>query len=691
MQTPFISRRRPTTNARVGRVGGYRRLTLSFAAFVAATAFVLAAGQASADTSSTLTVVGTSDVSDSGLVQNVIAPDFKAEFPQFTFKYVGSATGVAIQSAMSGTGGPSALIVHAPSLENQFVADGFSANQFGNAIFTNDFVLVGPTGDPAGVATNAANNIAQGFADVAAAGVAGKATFFTRGGTTTASGTTVEEHALWQLMFAAGLTPSGVVLCNVSAADGGGMSPINPNVQPTSGQPCPASGTVDSSSAPSWYFINSGATQGANVFATNACTTGSVSGANSCYTLSDRGTVDFLASGNSPAAGAGGIPSLKVVTANNSASAPGGANELVNYFHVYIINPNKPGETVNLQAAQDFVSMLTSPSFQSQLPNYLNTVSPTPLFNPTASPGLTATFSPTSPAAGGQVTVTGQLTNKQPGFATLANQAVNVDEIVGTLPLQVATGTTDSGGGYSISFAPTSSGTYEVSTGQISVIEIPSLNPAYGDLLAPASSTTTTLTVAGAVTITKTTTSAGSVNVSGTLSPKAPDDNATVSLLAKKKGSNGSFALIGSASLKAGQTSYALSGSRAGGAWTIAVQYSDPGQLSTATSTPTNVTIPARSVAVKFKKVTVKKGKLTVSASVGQAPTKAGATVQLFALKLNSKGAKFKKAGAAKLKKGRSTYTIKHALKPGRYALQLKYSNKGQSTTYSGYKYANVH
>ena len=268
--------------------------------------------------------------------------------------------------------------------------------------------------------------------------------------------------------------------------------------------------------------------------------------------------------------------------------------------------------------------MLTSPSFQSQLPDYLNTVSPTPVFNPTASPGLTATFSPTSPAAGGQVTVTGQLTNKQPGFATLANQTVDVDEIVGTVPLQVATGTTDSAADTrSRSRRPRAAPTRSRrgNLGDRDPIPEPCVRGPAGagvehdddahrrrrghdrqddDL-------------------------AGSVNVSGKLSPKAPDANATVSLLAKKKGSMGSFALIGSASLKAGQTSYALSGSRPGA----------PGRsrsilgsraLSTATSTPTNVTIPARSVAVKFKKVTVKKGKLTVSGSVGQAPTKAGAT-----------------------------------------------------------------
>ena len=80
-----------------------------------------------------------------------------------------------------------------------------------------------------------------------------------------------------------------------------------------------------------------------------------------CYVLTDRGTFDYLASGTDPA---GSIPNLKIVTRDDSASAPGGADELINYFHVYIINPNKPGETVNLTAAKDFVSFLTSSTFQ---------------------------------------------------------------------------------------------------------------------------------------------------------------------------------------------------------------------------------------------------------------------------------------------------------------------------------------
>src|SRR5215468_3895381 len=117
----------------------------AFAGVAAAATMLLAPSLARADTASTVTVLGTSDVSDSGLSQNVIGPQFKAAFPQYTYRYVGSATGTAIQNAQQGTGGPSALIVHAASLENLFVDGGYSYNnQFGNAIFTNDFVLAGP-------------------------------------------------------------------------------------------------------------------------------------------------------------------------------------------------------------------------------------------------------------------------------------------------------------------------------------------------------------------------------------------------------------------------------------------------------------------------------------------------------------------------------------------------------------------
>ena len=54
---------------------------------VTGVALMVTPALASADTSSTLTVVGTSDVSDSGLMPNLIQPAFQKAYPQYTFKY----------------------------------------------------------------------------------------------------------------------------------------------------------------------------------------------------------------------------------------------------------------------------------------------------------------------------------------------------------------------------------------------------------------------------------------------------------------------------------------------------------------------------------------------------------------------------------------------------------------------------
>ena len=95
--------------------------------------------------------------------------------------------------------------MHAASLENQFVASGFSYNnQYGNAIFTNDFVLAGPTGDPAGVARTPRTTSPRRSRTSRRPARNGNATFYTRGGTTTASGTTVEEHTIWALVNSSG-------------------------------------------------------------------------------------------------------------------------------------------------------------------------------------------------------------------------------------------------------------------------------------------------------------------------------------------------------------------------------------------------------------------------------------------------------------------------------------------------------
>lgn len=683
--------------ARPGAIDGgvrarYRAAAIPLAGLLAAATLLWAPAVASADTSSTLTVVGTSDVSDSGLAPNLIQPQFQKAYPQFTFKYVGSATGAAIQNAENGTGGPSVLIVHAASLENQFVAGGYSYNnQYGNAIFTNDFVLAGPTGDPAGVGANGANNVAQALADIASAGSAGKATFVTRGGTTTASGTTVEEHALWGLVNSSGLKPASLVLCNVSAADGGGMSPISSTVQATSGQPCPDSGTVNGTDAPSWYFVNAGANQAANVVATNACTVGK-SGANSCYVLTDRGTFDYLASGSDPA---GTIPSLKILTRGpQSASVPGGPYALVNYFHAYIINPNKPGETVNLTAAQDFVNFLTSPAFQSQLKTYLPTTDPGgPPFVADASPILTASGIPHTYHAGKPATVSGTLTNAEPGYPALAGTTVSVVEVKGALLIPVAKGTTNSSGHYSIKFVPPSTGSYEVQTGQISQIENASLNPPYGDLLSPAATAAAHVTVHSALSNLTVRSQGGKALIIGTIAPGTGHVKGTVTVFARAVGARGAFKKVAADRLGATQGNFALAVPLRPGAWQIKLGFQDPRQVIAAASRTVTATIgPSPATGTSLRSARLRRGAITVAGTVKPVGSSAGTRVELLALNTTPGApARFRLVKSLKLS-GKTTFRLHATLKRNtRWVLQLEYVQGGQPSSFSGLKTVDVH
>jgi tungstate transport system substrate-binding protein len=550
---------------------------------------------ARADTSASLTVVGTSDVSDSGLVPNLIQPEFTKIYPQFTFKYIGTATGTAITDAETGSVGASALIVHAASLENQFVAGGYSYLGYGNAIFTNDFVLAGPTGDPAGVGTAGANDIAQAFTAVAAAGINGggtpRATFVSRGGT---PGTTVQEHQIWQNVAGLANPPAGLLLCAVAAKSGGGDTPISAGQGVTAdGQPCPNSGALPTGAAlPAWY-VTTGLTQGPNVVAANACN-GYPSGANSCYVFTDRGTYDFLTSGTDPA---GSIPSLKIVTRGpQAASAPGGVNGLVNYFHAYIINPSMPGESVNLTAARDFVNFLTSPTFQAELKGYLaHTSDPAgPPFVADASPIITASGFPTVARGDRSVTVSGTVANAEPGYPAPAGKPVSIDEIEGGLPVPVGSGVTDSSGRFRISFTPVSSGSYEVTTPQISQIENPNLNPVFGDVLSPAATAPVTMTVQAELGHLKARVSGRRLRVTGSVAPGSGHLHATVTLLARRAGHrHAAFKKVASERLRTNAATFALTRRLRAGGWQVKVRFDDPRQVRSTTSRTLTVTVGA--------------------------------------------------------------------------------------------------
>jgi tungstate transport system substrate-binding protein len=636
---------------------------------------LLAPALASADTSSTLTVVGTSDMSDSGLIPNVIQPGFEKAFPQYQFKYIGTGTGNAISMAESGAAGASNLIVHAPSLENQFVANGYSAEKYGRALWTNDFVLAGSKPDPAGVLTKSKNNIAGAFAAIAAAGISGKATFVARGGT---PGTSVEERGIWRLVSNGGLSPAGLLLCAVSAANGGGESPIAAGDGVTaSGQACPGGGALPKGATlPAWY-VATGLTQGPNVLAANTCN-GFPSGANSCYVLTDSGTYDYLASGTDPA---GTIPALTIVSRDNSASAPGGAFQLINYFHGYIINPSKGGQTVNLPAARAFLNFITSAAVQRQVKDYLAHAGAP--FKPTASPVLTSSRIPRNffARAGKRLTVKGSLTNAQPGYPILSGKTVSIDELVGGLAVEVASGRTNGQGEYSISFVPPATGSYEVSTGQIAQVEDNKLNPVVGDLLSPAATTAAKLTVHSAITKLITRSQTGHALIFGSVSPGNGHLKATVTILARKVGSKKGFRKIASTRLASNDANFAAVATMAPGKYLIQAKYGDPKQVVAARAQIAKVTVKAKpNTGVSLRSVKVSKGSVRVSGTIKPAAPKGGATVEVVAMKTSGGPPSFGEKAKLKVKQGRTKFTAHFKLKRGlRWVLRLVHNENGQA------------
>jgi tungstate transport system substrate-binding protein len=653
---------------------------------------LIAPALASADTSSTLTVIGTSDMSDSGLMPNVIQPGFQKAYPQYTFKYIGTGTGNAIAQAESGAAGASVLMVHAASLENEFVAGGYSYERYGRALWTNDFVLAGANADPAGVAANAGNDIAKAFADVAAAGINGggtpKATFVSRGGT---PGTTVSEHTIWHLVDVSGLSPAGLLLCTVNSANGGGETPIAAgNGVTASGQACPNNGALPTSAAlPNWYAAT-GLSQGPNVQAANACN-GFPSGPSSCYVYTDSGTYDYLQSGTDPA---GTIPALKIVTQNNSATAPGGQYELINYFHGYIINPSKPGQTVNLPAAKDFVNYITSPAVQAQVAAYLEGKGNP--FTPTASPLLTDSPLPKTfvARAGKKVTVKGTLTNAQPGYPVLSGEPVSISKVVNGLPVAVATGKTDSKGKYSISFVPPTTASYEVTTNQIAKVEDSSLNPVFGDLLSPAATTPKKITVHSVITQLSSTTQGGQGLIRGQVSPGTGHVKATVTLFATQAGSKNGFKKVATYKLAANDANFAVVVPKLGqGTWLVQAKYADSGQVVAAQARTIKVTVGTKpSTSVSFSSVKVAKGgQVTVSGTIKPGAPASGATVQVLTMKTAGGAPQFGEKTKVKLGAGKTKFTVHFTLKTGsRYYLRLVNNQTGQPPSDSGLKTISV-
>ena len=136
-------------------------------------------------------VASTTSTQDSGLFGHIL-PMFKAK-TGIDVKVVAQGTGQALDTGRRGDA--DVLFVHARAQEVKFVAEGFGVKRFD--VMYNDFVLVGPKEDPAGL---------NGVSDVVAAlkRINEKAAPFVSRGDK--SGTHTAELALWAT---AELDPAG--------------------------------------------------------------------------------------------------------------------------------------------------------------------------------------------------------------------------------------------------------------------------------------------------------------------------------------------------------------------------------------------------------------------------------------------------------------------------------------------------
>jgi tungstate transport system substrate-binding protein len=145
-------------------------------------AAVLLAAGCSRQRPASLTLATTTSTQDSGLL-DVLVPLFR-ERTGLEVRVVAVGTGQALE--LGRRGDADALLVHDPAGEEEFMAQGFGALR--SPDFYNDFVLVGPGADPAGVKGRA---IVDAFAAVARR----RAPFVSRGDE---SGTHARELALWR-------------------------------------------------------------------------------------------------------------------------------------------------------------------------------------------------------------------------------------------------------------------------------------------------------------------------------------------------------------------------------------------------------------------------------------------------------------------------------------------------------------
>lgn len=138
-----------------------------------------------------LILATTTSTEDSGLLEYIL-PDFEAKY-NAEVDVIAVGTGQALELGQNGDA--DVVLVHSRAREDAFVADGYGTARYD--VMYNDFILVGPAADPAGI--KGMTDATAAFAKLAESG----SSFVSRGDD---SGTHSKEKAIWT---AAEVTPEG--------------------------------------------------------------------------------------------------------------------------------------------------------------------------------------------------------------------------------------------------------------------------------------------------------------------------------------------------------------------------------------------------------------------------------------------------------------------------------------------------
>lgn len=137
-----------------------------------------------------LRMATTTSVENTGLIHVLVAP-FEEKF-DIKVDVIAVGSGKALKLAQDGDA--DIVLVHSPEAENEFINNGFGINR--RDVMYNDFVIVGPADDPAGIKGETAPEAFKKIADK-------KQLFTSRGDV---SGTHKKEEEMWAM---GGIKPQG--------------------------------------------------------------------------------------------------------------------------------------------------------------------------------------------------------------------------------------------------------------------------------------------------------------------------------------------------------------------------------------------------------------------------------------------------------------------------------------------------